>query len=414
MPLKQVGQQKNTSYNLVNRENAIMDLSDNQRKIWMVDTTLRDGEQAPGVVFNTHEKLEIATALARIGIDEIEAGIPAMGDQACRDIKKIAKLNLPCILSCWCRADERDIEQASTCNTPGVHISFPTSSILLKIFNKNEAWVMESLVRLVGLGKKNFDRVSVGAQDATRTRCEFLHQFAALALVAGADRLRIADTIGMANPIMVMKIITDLIHRVPWLDLEFHGHNDLGMATANAVTAVEAGASALSVTVNGLGERAGNAPLEEVAMALFEVGGYKGTINKYFITGLCHLVAKASDQDIHPLKPIIGKNVFRHESGIHCSGLLKEVSSYQLFKPDHVGKKECEYVVGYHSGSATICHVLEKQGIPIKKTDAKKLIPFVRQKTFERKASLTPVELKELYFYIMEGDLRHKACLPLL
>jgi homocitrate synthase NifV len=375
-----------------------MVLSDNQRKIWMVDTTLRDGEQAPGVVFNTMEKLEIATTLARIGMDEIEAGIPAMGERACCDIRKIAALHLPCILSSWCRADQKDIEKAAACKTQGVHISFPTSSILLKTFGKDEAWVMNSLVQLVGFAKKYFDRVSVGAQDATRTRQDFLYEFSALASEAGADRLRIADTVGMTSPAMVMKMIADLTHRVPGLDLEFHGHNDLGMATANAVSAVDAGASALSVTVNGLGERAGNAPLEEVAMALFDVGGYGGAIDKTRITELCQLVARASGQEIHPSKPIVGQNVFRHESGIHCSGLLKEPASYQLFEPEKIGKKGFECVIGYHSGSAAIIHALAQQGIFIDKTAATKILSLVRQKAGQQKSLLTPVELKELYF----------------
>ncbi len=368
----------------------------NKRKIWMVDTTLRDGEQAPGVVFSTREKLDIAATLAGIGVDEIEAGIPAMGEMACLDIKKIAKLNLPCILSSWCRAKTEDLEKAATCNTPGVHISFPTSSVLLKTFDKDEAWVMNSLEELVGLGRKYFDQVSVGAQDATRTSREFLQQFAGLAFESGADRLRLADTVGMITPSMVIGIIGDLTQNVPGFSLEFHGHNDLGMATANAVSAVEAGASALSVTVNGLGERAGNAPLEEVSMALFEVGGYQGNINTALMTDLCYMVAGASKQDIHPSKPITGKNVFCHESGIHCSGLLKNSSSYQLFKPEQVGRKGCEYVIGYHSGSAAIGHVLEKQGIIIDKQAARKLIPLVRKRAREQKSPITPLELKEL------------------
>ncbi len=371
---------------------------DDKRKIWMVDTTLRDGEQAPGVVFNTQEKLEIAMALDGMGIDEIEVGIPAMGDQACQDIRKIAGLHPACVLSCWCRANKKDIEAAALCNTPGVHISFPTSSVLLKTFDRDEAWVMNTLTDLVGVAKRYFDRVSVGAQDATRTRQAFLYEFADLACDVGADRLRLADTVGMISPSMVMKTITGLSRRVPNLDLEFHGHNDLGMATANAVTAVEAGASALSVTVNGLGERAGNAPLEEVAMALFEVGGYKSAINNRLMTDLCHLVARASGRVIHESKPIVGENVFRHESGIHCSGLLRDGSSYQLFEPETVGKKESEYVIGYHSGSAAIGHVLKQQGIFIDKKGASELIPMVREKAFQQKSLLTPEALKELYF----------------
>lgn len=373
---------------------------DNQRHIWMVDTTLRDGEQAPGVVFTTREKLEIAADLARVGINEIEAGIPAMGEEACRDIKTLSALNLPCTLTSWCRAVQKDIEQAAQCNTQGVHISFPVSSILLKTFDRDEAWVLKSLTSLVGFAKTCFDRVSVGAQDATRTRRVFLHKFAALAHEAGAQRLRIADTVGMAGPLMVMDLVAGLREQVPGICLEFHGHNDLGMATANAVTAVEAGADALSVTVNGLGERAGNAPLEEAAMALFEIGGYKGTIDMTRMTRLCRRVAKASGREIHPSKPIIGKNVFCHESGIHCAGLLKHPSAYQLFKPEQVGQKESDFVIGYHSGSAGICSALEKQGISIGKAMAQKLIPFIRQKALEQKSSLTPVELKELYFFV--------------
>ena len=370
---------------------------DKQRYIWMADTTLRDGEQAPGVVFTACERLDIAADLARAGINEIEAGIPAMGKEARRDIKALLALNLPCTFTSWCRAVQKDVEQAARCRTPGVHISFPVSSILLKTFDKDEAWVLKSLISLVGYAKTCFDRVSVGAQDATRASREFLHKFAALAHEAGARRLRIADTVGLAGPLMVMDLISGLKEQVPGLCLEFHGHNDLGMATANAVTAVEAGADALSVTVNGLGERAGNTPLEEAAMALFEIGGDKGTIDMTRMTGLCRRVAKASGREIHPSKPIIGENVFCHESGIHCAGLLKHAAAYQLFRPEQVGQKESDFVIGYHSGSAGICHALEKQGISIHKALAQKLIPFVRQKAMERKSSLTPAELKELY-----------------
>jgi len=373
---------------------------ENRRSIWMVDTTLRDGEQAPGVVFTTDERLDIASTLARIGVNEIEAGIPAMGEEVCQDIRKLADLNLPCVLSCWCRAHSKDIEQAAQCRTPGVHISFPVSSILLKTFDKDEAWVLKSLASLVKSAKTYFDRVSVGAQDATRTGRDFLYRFAALAAESGAHRLRIADTVGMSSPSRVGDLVAGLKRQVPGLCLEFHGHNDLGMATANAVTAVEAGADALSVTVNGLGERAGNVPLEEAAMALFEMGGYKGTMDMTRITGLCRLVAKASGRAIPPSKPITGENVFRHESGIHCAGLLKHPSAYQLFQPEQVGKKACDYVIGYHSGSAGIRHVLEQQGITIGRPTAEKLIPHIRQLARDRKSPISPAELKELYFLV--------------
>jgi len=240
----------------------------------------------------------------------------------------------------------------------------------------------------------------VGAQDATRTRRDFRYRFAALAADSAAHRLRIADTVGMSSPSRVGDLIAGLKRQVPGLCLEFHGHNDLGMATANAVTAAAAGADALSVTVHGLGERAGNVPLEEAAMALFEMGGYKGTLDMTRITGLCRRVAKASGRVIPPSKPITGENVFRHESGIHCAGLLKHPSAYQLFQPEQVGEEACDYVIGYHSGSAGIRHVLEKQGITIGRDLAQKLIPHIRQKAMEQKSSLTPAELKELFFIV--------------
>lgn len=367
------------------------------RSIQIVDTTLRDGEQAPGVVFTTKERIQIAQALARVGIDEIEAGIPAMGEAACKDIKLLSRQNLPCILSSWCRADINDLTLAARCNTPGVHISFPTSSLLLKTFDKNESWVLEQLNSLVRFSKQYFDWVSVGAQDATRTSSAFLKQFAALSYYAGAQRLRLADTVGMISPVTVMELVRDISDQVPSLGLEFHGHNDLGMATANAVTAVDAGANALSVTVNGLGERAGNAPLEEVVMALFEVGGYKKELRTTALSDLCRLVAKASGRKINRSKPIVGSGIFSHESGIHCSGLLKDKSAYQLFDPRQVGKRNCEYVIGYHSGSAAIEHVLGQQGIRISKARAKKLIPLVRQKAMKQKKALTSGQLKTLH-----------------
>lgn len=374
-----------------------MSRPDRQKKIWLADTTLRDGEQAPGVVFTTRERLDIALRLARAGINEIEAGIPAMGEDICRDIRKLVDLNLPCILTSWCRALQKDVEQAAGCQTSGVHISFPVSSILLNVFGKDEAWVLNTLETLVIFARQYFDRVSVGAQDATRTRPEFLFLFCDLAHELGVDRIRLADTVGTASPMTVMKLVQGILHQKPGISLEFHGHNDLGMATANAVTAVEAGADALSVTVNGLGERAGNVPLEEVAAALFEVGGFQGTIHMPLMADLCKRVARASGRKIHSSKPIIGKDNFRHESGIHCAGLLKDLSTYQLFRPEEVGEKSHEYVIGYHSGSASICRVLEDQGVRIDRDEAGKLIPRIRRKAVAAKRTLTPAELKMIY-----------------
>jgi len=374
-----------------------------QRQIWMVDTTLRDGEQAPGVVFSSQDRQEIARGLADCGVDEIEAGIPAMGENACQDIKRLVRLGLPCTLTSWCRAKKADIVLAADCNTPGVHLSFPTSSILLKTFGKDETWVLDTLEELVVFSKRYFDQVSVGAQDATRTETSFLTRFARLALDCGVHRLRLADTVGMASPVMVMDMVSDLLTVLPGLCLEFHGHNDLGMATANAVSAVDAGAQALSVTVNGLGERAGNAPLEETAMALFGVGPHKANIQLSGLTRLCLRVAKLSGQVLPPSKPVVGSRIFSHESGIHCAGLLRDASSYQLFDPKLVGHSPSRFVIGYHSGTAGIRHILKTRGILVENKQARQLLPLVRKRALAQKKDLSVEDLEQLYNACQNG-----------
>ena len=366
-------------------------------RIWMVDTTLRDGEQAPGVVFHPLEKIEVAWGLAACGIDEIEAGIPAMGEHACQEILALTRLNLPCILSCWCRAVKEEITLAAGCGTPGVHISFPTSSILLKTFGKSEEWVLDLLVDLVYFSRQYFDQVSVGAQDATRTDTRFLHDFASLCRGLKVHRLRLADTVGMASPVGIMKMVRDLAAAVPGLSLEFHGHNDLGMATANAVSAVDAGAESLSVTINGLGERAGNAPLEEVAMALFGLGAGKSNLRLNRLDALCRMTARFSGQPIHPSKPIVGERVFSHESGIHCAGLLRNPSSYQPFDPATVGRQAPSLVLGSHSGTAIIRHLLEQKGILVDKVMADRLLARVRQEAAERRRPVSAERLETIY-----------------
>lgn len=371
------------------------------KQIKLMDSTLRDGAQAPCVVFGIKERKAIAMALAQAGVDEIEVGIPAMGADAQKAIHEIACMNLPCDLISWCRAKQSDIEAAAKTGTNGVSISFPTSSILLNTFGKDEEWVMETLLKMVSLAGRYFDKIYVGAQDATRTNPQFLENFAVRCFELGVDRLRLADTVGVARPFFTADLIKKIKMAAPKLALEFHAHNDLGMATANAVCAAEAGADALSVTVNGLGERAGNAPLEEVAVALFGVGSESfenSRIRLDHLERLCRLVSDASGRSIHANKPITGSDVFRHESGIHCMGMVKNPLSYQPFHPSVVGSSNVSFGIGEQSGSTILRHLLSGSGINVSRKDSLILLDHVRSAALEKKSSLSIDELLGLYF----------------
>uniref|UniRef100_Q3AR85 Homocitrate synthase n=1 Tax=Chlorobium chlorochromatii (strain CaD3) TaxID=340177 RepID=Q3AR85_CHLCH len=372
--------------------NSAMEL----RKSWIIDTTLRDGEQAPGVVFSAEEKRDIAAQLAAAGVSELEVGYPAISGDELETIRSIVAMRLPLRVTSWARAKWDDIEAARQSGTEAVHISFPVSALYLQLMERSYEWVQEQLSELIGKAKDYFEFVSVGAQDATRADIELLSRFVCDASAAGAQRIRLADTVGIATPISVMHLIGEL-QRVTSVDLEFHAHNDLGMATANAFTALAVGCQAVSVSVTGLGERAGNAALEELAIALKLSGEFEATIKTEMLSSLCETVSKAAGRVIDERKAVIGKAVFQHESGIHCAALLKHPLSYQPFLPEQIGGREHELVIGKHSGSAAIQHFFAERGIPLSRSEATQLLAKVRQMATEKKGLLTAKELEELY-----------------
>ncbi|MDY6833149.1 MAG: hypothetical protein SWC96_15130 [Thermodesulfobacteriota bacterium] len=377
------------------------------RIIEIVDTTLRDGLQAPGIDFSRRQKTDTAMRIARIGVDEIEAGTPAMGDDACQDIREIIGLGLDTRISLWCRAREDDLEMAAACCAEHVHISFPVSDILLSAFEKDAAWVFDTLARIVPFACKRFSGVSVGAQDATRTDVKRLTAFAGAAAACGARRLRLADTVGISRPTGTDRLVRMLKNHVPEISLEFHAHNDLGMATANAVTAAEAGADAVSVTVNGLGERAGNAPLEEVAAALHTADNIGSRIRAADLAGLCSHVAELSARPVPAAKPVTGSAVFTHESGIHCAGLFKNPLSYQPFYPREVGREDWRMVIGSHSGGCAVRAALAKHGIKMEPGLEAEFAVRVRDLAKKNNTLLVDRDLCRFYLDFLRSRKKH-------
>jgi homocitrate synthase NifV len=340
-----------------------MTTADHRRRIAINDTTLRDGAQAPGVFFKTADKLTIARALDAMGIDELEVGTPAMGVIEEADTAAIAALGLPCRLIAWCRALSDDLAAAVRCGAQGVHISLPVSDIQLKALGKTRAWVVERLQGLVPQALDRFAQVSIGAQDATRADGPWLSDFAGMVSHLGAHRLRLADTVGIGRPATIGPLVTLCRRTAPDLPLEFHGHNDLGLAVANALAAAEAGAEALSVTVNGLGERAGNTALEQVAVLFDQHPTLACGIDRRHLLTVCRQVALASGRAIAPDRPIVGDMCFTHESGIHCHALLRDPRAYEPFAPQTIGRDQRRFALGSHSGSAGIRHLLHQAGI---------------------------------------------------
>jgi len=363
---------------------------------WLVDTTLRDGAQALDVVFDLDARLAIASALAQAGVPELEIGIPAAGEVEFRQTRALLDARLAARLTVWCRACEQDVLRAAETGARAVHISFPVSTRLLQAFGKSRSWLTLQLQRTVGLARDRFDFVSVGAQDATRAGWQELQSFVDACQALGVDRLRLADTVGLFTPLQTFQLVRQVRDHAPDLVLGYHAHNDLGMGTANAVTALAAGCASVDVTVNGLGERAGNAALEEVVAAVDLVGGTRTGIDAKALSRVSRLVAERSGRGMPRSKPVTGADAFAHGSGLHSAAQQVDGGAYQPFAAEKVGQTELPFAVGCQIGRRGFVAALAQRGLSVRAERLDDLVSHVRREARMRRRGLTDEELRQL------------------
>ncbi|MBA3643221.1 MAG: 2-isopropylmalate synthase [Chloroflexia bacterium] len=346
-----------------------------ENRIIIFDTTLRDGEQSPGATLTSDEKLDVADALVLLGVDVIEAGFPAASPGDFEAVRAIAARVKGSTVAGLARCNEGDIERAAQAvrgaESPRIHTFVATSDIHLeRKLRLSRAQVLERVEAMVKLAKGFTADVEFSAEDATRSDWNYLVEVFGTAIAAGATTINVPDTVGYTTPSEYQALITYLRQRIPNIEgvvISVHGHDDLGMATANTLAAIEAGARQVEVTVNGIGERAGNTSLEEVVMALstrgsqFANGQTRIRTNRLVPTS--RLVSRLTGLQVQANKAIVGANAFAHEAGIHQDGMLKDRATYEIMNPTDVGWEGTKLVLGKHSGRAGFRSTLAEIGL---------------------------------------------------
>ena len=374
--------------------------------IRIFDTTLRDGEQCPGASMNTEEKLEVARQLARLGVDVIEAGFPISSERDFQAVRNIAAEVQGPIIAALCRANEGDIRRAAEAIAPAqrkrIHTFLATSDIHMEYkLRKTREEVLAMAIRAVTLARTLCDDVEFSAEDATRSDIDFLCQVVEAVIDAGATTVNIPDTVGYAIPDEFGELIATIRSRVPNVEravISVHCHNDLGLAVANSLAAVRNGAGQVECTINGLGERAGNAALEEIVMALrTRADSFSATtnINTKEIMRTSRLVSDMASIQVQPNKAIVGTNAFAHESGIHQHGMLANKRTYEIMSPEDVGAGGTQLVLGIHSGKHAVLRKLLEMGYELSDDQLDKVVARIKV-VAEKKKEITERDLESI------------------
>lgn len=349
------------------------------KQVFIFDTTLRDGEQVPGCKLNTTEKIELALKLEELGVDIIEAGFPISSPGDFESVSQIAKVIKHASVCGLSRAVQKDIETAAAAlkqaQRPRIHTGIGTSDHHIKTkFNSNREDILERAKQCVKWAKNFVDDVEFYAEDAGRTENEYLARVIEAVIAAGATVVNIPDTTGYCLPYQYGEKIAYLINNVPNIDkavISCHCHNDLGLATANSIAGVIAGARQIECTINGLGERAGNTSLEEVVMIMKQHSdlGFYTNIKTPMLNPMSRLVSDTMRMPVQPNKAIVGSNAFAHSSGIHQDGFLKNAQNYEIINPEEVGADASKIVLTARSGRSALAYRLQKLGFQFTRDD---------------------------------------------
>jgi 2-isopropylmalate synthase len=376
-----------------------------KNKVYIFDTTLRDGEQVPGCKLNTKEKIEIALALEELGVDIIEAGFPISSPGDFKSVSEIGSVIKNAVICGLSRAVQKDIEVAAealkTAKRPRIHTGIGTSDFHIKSkFNSTREDILQRAIQCVKWARNYTDDVEFYAEDAGRTDNDYLARVVEAVIAAGATTVNIPDTTGYCLPHQYGEKIAYLINNVPNIDkavISCHCHNDLGLATANSIAGAMNGARQIECTINGLGERAGNTSLEEVVMVIEQhrTLGFYTDIKTQQLNPLSRLVSDTMRMPVQPNKAIVGANAFSHSSGIHQDGFLKDAQTYEIINPEQVGADGSKIVLTARSGRSALAHRFQKLGFQFNRNDIDVLYDQFL-KVADRKKEVEDEDLKAL------------------